>query len=544
MESRTISGRPLTALGGAAAITIGALTAGTSLIVPGLWVLALVGFIPLIHLSRKAALKRTSVLYGAIFGSIYGAVAFFPLFWDSLPLSWVFYEPDVRQYGLVAIGWLITVTISSITTAIFSLSVRSLKFDDWADIFLIPSLWVMAEAASSLLLSTAAWTPGSLIGPHISISFIGNVLADNLALLQFAAIGGIFGLSFIVLMANTASLLVFSKANKTDQRLALGVLIALIYWSSFGHLSIPNKPLNSEEDAVKVVAIHTNMPSDIENLDIEKERYLEQVIRPVMKAAYKTDPDLIVLPEGVGYLDWTRRTDGEAPHSRSSATVIVDSYNLHLSSASTVRAIELYSTEKKTSTYQYKQFLVPVGEYLPQVVRTIGRVLMMKQQLEWLESGRHFVRGLATPATKANNMTIGALFCNEILSPTLYTEKARSGGELFANLASHSRYHGSIRIQMQIERAARIRAAENRRALIMAHDISPALIIDQYGRVLASSNNESGFISSKVARSTTLTPYATAGLGVLAIPIYIILLAQILALSRLGRRNFKSTTRN
>ena len=141
-----------------------------------------------------------------------------------------------------------------------------------------------------------------------------------------------------------------------------------------------------------------------------------------------------------------------------------------------------------------------------------------------------YPRPVLTPA----GVKIGVLFCNESLSPTLYRSLTKNGAEILVNTASHLWFNRSRIVFSQMKHANAVRAVENGRWLVQANNTVPALVLDEYGRVVAQTSWEtpSDVLRIHVPRLESTTPYSTLGIWVLLFPIGALLFGVYLNFSK------------
>ncbi len=502
-------------------VTIGSILCGLGFIVPSLWPFVFFGLVPLIAILKTTRSWKKRFLIGYSFGlGVYG-FQFYSFFFDSLPFSWVSGSDfGHTQYIIVGLGWMLTIALCSIATALFGALLHTLLLNGWYGVIGIPSLWVVCEWFGSVVLSVGVTGEGSLLGPHITLGYLGNLLASNTILLQFSFFGGIYILSFIVVTVNVLVWHCF-QSHTHIQYVQLYTICLLFLGLSFLD---PYKILHTKHDPSKeleFLVLGTTIPYNAER-DV-KDQYHTDLIA-LLSQEISSSTDVVVFPEGYGYLQ--RQSNKKAvfvpPHTDP---VIIDSTIVNYSSTSSARVMQYYEPKDNSIQYTVKQFLVPIGEYTPTIMYSVAKFFGFFESVEKIERERHSVAGPQSSPIYIREIPIGALFCNEISSPELYRKQTYMGAQILVNVASHSRHHGSYAFTTQLRHAALIRAVENGRPMVVAHDMAPAFVLDEHGQTIAETSGiGTEIIKVKVTPSTYRTPYTIVGSSILFVPGYLVLL--------------------
>jgi apolipoprotein N-acyltransferase len=199
------------------------------------------------------------------------------------------------------------------------------------------------------------------------------------------------------------------------------------------------------------------------------------------------NPHLIILPENTGYLDSLSKEKRRELVSRMSTkerVVILDShYSYDSIKDKKVAVLEFETGGDETESYT-KQLLVPAVEYIPRVIRVPGDLLLKRDWSAYFEEYISIEKGSETTIGAHENLRIGALFCSEVLTPTLYRATARLGANIFVNTASHSLLNSSENIYNQVVKFSKARAVESNRFFVQSGNSVPSFLIDNHGRML------------------------------------------------------------
>ncbi|MBI5415680.1 MAG: apolipoprotein N-acyltransferase [Candidatus Omnitrophica bacterium] len=455
-------------------------------------------------------MKREDVIlkYKNFSGSVLSAVLLVLAFprTDLWPLAWVGLIPLLssldhqklssafaRAYGcgfLFFAGtlyWFIHVTVVG---AVLLIAFLSLYFG----IFGLAYHWISRrETAWKAFGIAAAWTVIEFIRAHFLSGFgwvsLGHSQYKNMVLIQIADITGVYGVSFLVVLAN-----VFFKetagavARREFGLLAPGVVAFFIFLSAAGYgswrLSILDKA-GSPADEVSVAVIQANTPQQLKWDETAWPGIMEQYKALTARAAGEK-PDLIIWPETSypGILPplarlaeggWEDREvfDGLRDFiARLGVPVLIgsvlregkDYYNA---------AMLLSKDGDVVETYR-KIHLVPFGEYIP--LRGLFPFLSQIVPIADFTAGREYT---VFPSPAA----FSTLVCFEDTVDGISRGFVRRGARFLVNITNDAWFHDTKAPFLHLQ-AAVFRAVENRRALVRAANTGVSGFIDPSGRLV------------------------------------------------------------
>jgi len=452
-------------------------------------------------------------------GATISATAFYPIFWHILPIDWA--GLDGTGAGVTAVGlWVYFMGLGALGMAFFPYAYGLLRTGGVADVLLLPCLWVLFEHLSGLAFALGVYKPLVALSPYLSLgalSMVGLLATDDPGILQAATLGGSSGLSFIVvlcnaLLAHTAVSFSRGKSLRGPVR-ALG-LVAVV-WAAV-RLTLPSQEYE-KGPTVAVALISSRSPHLTPHASAEDPVFNARMLALLEEAS---DASIVVFPEGTNALTPAARTALKARDPRAGYIVLDSRAVKDPKTGALRRELEALDTETMISARTYKRFLVPVGEYAPLVFRPIARLLGGEALLEQFGALRSYVSGEPSPPITTRHGVLGAHFCEEILSPTLYQQDVSRGADILVNASSHAWYHDSNAVFERMKRAAQIRAAESRRFMLVASDASPSFVLDAYGRTVTQSVwCTEGVLRAEVPRIHTRTPYSRLGPSVLLFPL-------------------------
>lgn len=501
------------------AILSGALL-GAPFIVPSLWPLALIGLAPLlIVLTDEKLSARHAFGFGFLTGLVLYGIAVWAIFWSALPLDWLGALDPSSQVVFVALGWGMTVLGLALWAGIFALVFSRLADNSWRDVFTASALWVICEWLGAWWFGIQSFGPGSIMGPHASLAFIGNVLARDGALVQIAWLGGVYALS--ALAAGTGALLYRSyRANARERRMLAGAIVVLIAFWLVGHMVLARTSSFGGEERISIAAISTQQPAVPTMTREQVATSLDTFMRLLRRAR---GADIVAFPEGSDFLKLLR----EPAPARANPTLrsifagttlpaLIDSGNAYSSHGTLRSRVEVYDIEANTSAFEDKRFILSYGESMPAYVRAFAAVIGKGSVLESLVALRGLTPGNDTRPLVAASASLGVLFCDEAMSPVLYRLLAKEGARVFVNVSSHGWFHGSRMVADQMLNVSIVRAVESRRWYVQASDISPSFALDPYGRIATSTAwGTEGVLTVSVEPRSDITPYVRFGPWVL-----------------------------
>jgi apolipoprotein N-acyltransferase len=395
----------------------------------------------------------------------------------------------------------------------------------WRDYVYFTSAWVACEWLAAWWFSIQNIGPGMVVAPDFSLGFLGNLLANDNSLLQFAWLGGVYVLSVV---AAVIGMLLYRmrRAERREKKFAIVTIAGLALCWLGGHALLQYIPSHSQfAIPIRVAAVSLQRPA---TFAYTKEQVLAQYSEVIHLLPDTAGASIVVLPESSGFLRTPRLPTGLSVRDEfiriygASGTVptIVDSASISDHGTPRYR-LEFYDATTDSSQFRYKRSLLPGGEYLPYLYRPFFTAFGQGSVLKTILVRRGFTAGSSPSPIVTNGISIGALFCNEAMSPNLYSSLAKKGATIFINIASHSWFHGSHLVATQMENVAKIRAVESRRWYIQATDVAPSVILDPYGRVVARSAwGREEVIGANVYEREGMTPYTRVGTW---IPIALIL---------------------
>jgi apolipoprotein N-acyltransferase len=361
-----------------------------------------------------------------------------------------------------------------------------------------PLLWVSFEYAITHILTGFPW------------GVLGLSQARNIWFIQTAAVTGMYGISFVLVLFQGA----FVHSIREEKRLPFVVgtlLLVLVHLG--GYISL-DKPAETD-DAFTAGVIQGNVSSDVywtgtapEEIRSLFERHLaltrqaadagaRLVLWPEftvplcfscddpMSLEFKSALSRFVQASGTALLLGTNETAGPPENRRY--------FNTALSLDPELPAVRYF-----------KMHLVPFGEYTP-----------YKAVFGFIEKVTH-AAGEVTPGTEHvlhafGPWRYGSPICYEIIFPDLVRRFTKAGANFLVTITNDG-WYGRSSAPYQHFASAILRAVENRRPLLRAATTGISGFIDPYGRVVSESKiGEQTFLTGRVTPRKGLTPYVRFG---------------------------------
>ncbi len=413
----------------------------------------------------------------------------FRWFWDTYPLTGLGFENRYLAAGFLAFGWLLTALAMSLLWATaFWLFKKVEKKISWTALLIFPSIFVVFEYLRAFVISILWFSPGNTISPDWTAGNLAYNLHTNALILKLSSLLGIYGVTFFIAFAVVLIFLFLEKRQFKKLWIFVAVLIFFSYFpfdrfSSYG---------NAEK--VKIAVIQTYIPSQKNYNSKEQLSFFKKQLELLDKVS-KKEPEtkLIIFPEASNFftnlslfgntLDVGIFFNNLFP----SKTAIID--NSHIQENFLKKSKTIYLDSKSGIVGDYdKKLLTPGGEYAPYLFRLLDKVLGVDS--EELKNFEGLQSGLEPPsAIKVGDITLGALVCSDISSPSLARNISLSGGQLIAVQGSFAFANGSKDLISQVKAMASLRAAENNKYLIYAANYGPSFVISGDGKMLKESQN-------------------------------------------------------
>ena len=414
--------------------------------------------------------------------------------WFSVMWSWSFFTDMLdlagsKRQGYILATFVVLLNVTITTTAIWQI-IKVLRYiqrtysTKWLLALGLP-LFALADFLASWL-TTIIW-----LGPQGQVS---NVLPmGSLALpmvntpFKFAArFVGFYGLAaflwfffYLVSQKKTRTLALFP--------LTLATVLSLVGW--FVYRPTAGQP-------VKVTLVSEKLTNRVPTINTK-------------------GADLVVFPEyGLEKVDNKNlkeriiRTKDNEPRTYfvGSEQIYSTSYTGHINN------MKFGNTTDGITQTEHKWRLIPAGEDLPYVLRTLLRATGQKSTLDYFSYAKGVIKGdrQLRPFVINDQVHVAAAVCSSIISPEDYRDFARDGATIFTNSASLSIFQGSPLFAWQQKSLARFMAVANARYFLQSANAASAYALNPSGNQIGEVKGRNT-LDVVVYTNTTKTFYTHTG---------------------------------
>ncbi len=462
---------------------------------PYLWFLSFIGFIPFFIFLYENNLDSKKVFWnGLLFGFIFiGSVL--SLFWSTYPLEWAGIESKLTAFLLILIVWGLSSVFFALFIASWSAIFYKFKRNNFSDILFASSLWIIFEYIRALAFSILWISPVSLIGPHWTLGFLGYILTGNTIILSLAGIGGIYLLSFIVIVLNLSIYHILFNIKKTNAVKLKILTLLFVFITTISLLSYVYTNKNNENNkTLKIAVISTSLPSFFytsKSSLLNHVNKIQNIFIDIKKSG--NNPDIIILPEDSRFIKYLNETEKKILTSEilENETLLIDSSQNTNNQGKKVSEL-IYLNTKTGEKYSNKRLLVPFGEYLPHSASLLLKILGKGDVVENFNKSRGYDNGkdISSAVIDFKGIKIGSLFCSEIISDKLNRDVTKLGANILINISSNSVFNGSKAVHIQKLQMAKMRAVENNRYFIQSTNFSSSFVINNKGNMEITSNKK------------------------------------------------------
>ena len=331
-------------------------------------------------------------------------------------------------------------------------------------IFFLSCLWVLLEYIRTYLFSGFPW------------AILGYTQWNFLEIIQIADITGVYGVSFLIIFINL--LLVDFIKNFRLNRIFIGIFLLLLYFT-YGKICL-NKNFYSENQ-IKISILQGN----IDQYKKWNKQYIDEIKNTYSELVDKTlkeKPQLIIWPESSvpGYFI----NDKDIYNWVINLIKKTDCY--HLIGSVSFMNNKYYNSCYLVSPYNYeiqsysKIHLVPFGEVIP-LRSFLLKYIKVLNDLGDITPGEKF----SLFRIKKPPVNFSVNICFEAIFPDLIKKFAVIGSEFIVNITNDAWFlKTSAPYQHFIFNV--FRAIENRKSVIRCANTGISGLIDQYGRIIYS----------------------------------------------------------
>lgn len=458
----------------------------------GLSFLAWVALIPLL-IALEDATPRTAFRVG--FSCGFGACIVL-LYWINIVIT---------QYG--HLPWALSIPLFLVLVAwlslFYGLSTLLACIGEQCGIktaFTLPVVWVAADFFRSFLLTGFPW------------AMLGHSQYRTLPLIQIADITGVYGITFLIVLANAVFHRVLRAQSSTSvpypAKSALVLFIALIGTLYYGFSRL-NAAGAEQTTPLRVALIQGNIPQDVKWSPAFRDQTVS-IYERLTREAGSAGVDLVVWPESAVpffFQDQGGESERIRRLARELGTCLLfgsPAYELRNGTTTFLNSAFVIAPSGETRARGDKIHLVPFGEYVP-----LGRFFPFISKL--VVGIGDFSPGERAMPLNVGKTQAGLLVCYECIFPELAREYVRNGARILVNITNDA-WFGKSSAPYQHLSIATFRAVETRTPLVRAANTGVTAIIDQNGHIRSmTALFEEGFRTGEVIPGSGDTIYLRIG---------------------------------
>jgi len=443
----------------------------------GLRALAWVALVPLLVTLRRCSPRRAALL-GAVWGmaGAYGVTDWLP------PTVAVYYQqPLWLGLGLfVVAGFLMGGVYYAAFGAFYSATGRSRSTVVAISLpLLAASAWVAAELGRARVLTGNPW---GLLG------YTQSGADAWLTVLQVADLGGVYAVTFLVVLANASLAEAWLAAlDRTDRpgskasMVAVGVgCCVLLAGLAYGRNRLA-APVGPSDEGTRIAIVQGNLDLGSQWSEELYGRNLGAYLELTQEIGGDSDPVLVFWPENA--MTFFVETE---PTWRAAIAMTTAPLDVELLSGAPrfepgaeityFNSAFVLSPDGQVLARYDKEQLLPFAEYFP-----FGSVAFLHRRFGRV---REFTPGEATGPLPTRAGAAGILICNEAMFPRLARKRVAAGADYLVNL-SNDTWVADPEFAMHQFQIVSLRAVETRRYLVRASTSGPSGVVDPHGRVVS-----------------------------------------------------------
>jgi apolipoprotein N-acyltransferase len=396
------------------------------------------------------------------------------ILWYGGNCYWVY--STMKQYGGIsapgAAGLLFLFCLYlGLYHGLFGLLVATVaKASERMALVLSPFLWVAVELARTRITGF----PWDLLG-------IAQV--DNIPLARIVRFIGVYGISFEIMVVNTAFAAAFIIQRNRRMQLLLAAIAAAFVLQIGRWMPIPASPTDQS-----AVLVQPNIPILVGG--DWTQQYFQDTLADLTSTSLtppvgeQRHPELIAWPESPAPFYSNDPAFRDAINNVAKSTrawMVVGSVRTERPSKSTPQTEIFNSAALVDPTGEWvarydKVHLVPFGEYVP-FKSLFGFAGGLTKEVG------DFSQGVVRSPLIAGDEKLGVFICYESIFPDEVRRFAANGAQVFVNI-SNDGWYGDSGAYAQHLKQARMRAIENDRWLLRDTNTGATAAIDPYGRVV------------------------------------------------------------
>lgn len=449
--------------------------------------------IPLfLFIFSKSTTTKETFWGGLMVGAIFGGGLLGWLF-DTYPFEFLGLKNEKEialTFIIFIILWILHILFIGLFIGAFSWTIKKLlylKISTLWFIFLIPGIWIIFEYLRAWTFNLLWLGKETFWSPYWTWGNLAYFLHNNSSLSQIADIGGIYLVSFLIVLINVLLFLIIYKfkqkttSTKHFALMIIFILFVLSAWKCYGlyRLNLPDKG-----KTIKLALLQTNfMPGSGLNAYNKQESF--DAVRQILQNPKNINhnPDIIVEPEGFSIVAMSgnqKIAKYILKNFWQPEQIYIENQKITDLDQKTTSRLFYYDLDKKESiAFSDKNFLMPNGEYLPYITKLLLNLYSFNINTDLIFFSRGDSRVAETPKGK-----IGGTICTGFMSSNINRQMSKNGAEILLSVASDAPFHGSQILSSQILAMTKFRAIENRRYFGQSANMGYSFLINSKGRIV------------------------------------------------------------
>jgi apolipoprotein N-acyltransferase len=428
-------------------------------------ILAWVSLVPLL-----LAIQRENLLTSFYLGFTTGFVSFLGILYWVIVAVHIYGRIHIIPSGLIL---LLLVVYVSLYVAVFAFLLNYIRSRiQWDMVVVAPFLWVSLEYVRSFFLTGFPWAA------------LGYSQYMNLPFIQVGDITGVYGISFIILLVNSAiyDFITIMARGERPPLLREGVVVLAILFLVFGYGVAQIKRvenISSRHQKITIGLAQGNIDQNIKWNTAYQEETL-QIYQNLSSILAREKPSLIIWPETATPFFFQseeryRPRVMEIPEKTDAYLLFGSpSYDWVTGKVQYYNSAYLLSPGKEVIGRYDKIHLVPFGEYVP-----FSKFLFFLGSLSAV--------GNLSPGKLVKNFhfpfgEFGVLICYEIIFPNLCRKFVKEGADFLVTITNDA-WFGRTAAPHQHLSMATFRAIENRVSIARTANTGISAFIDAKGEI-------------------------------------------------------------
>lgn len=435
-----------------------------------------------VRASYLAQKKKKPIILWGVFGFISNFIIL-SAYYVTLPLEGVSVVP---AFTIITIIVTVLSLILGCLYAPLGLISWYTRRSVYRNFFSVGFSFLIVEILRPYIFTIVTWGGGSTFGAHGSSWAIGSTLAPT-PLLAFAHFGGTFTLGLVLIYC--VGIIVYPLQNKVK---IIGVSVLMLLYAIIQTVSTPKNYTTLRFGILQTSFTHVLVGQNINK--VYKDR-VQQVVHPALLTLKKSiDPEIIILPEDIRYLDLLTVLEKEELRNNFPDALIVDGAT-RLVSDGRKNVSLIYDTKTDAIFSRNKGFMFPFGEYVPYAIQPFIKLAVGEKKLYEYQKIREYTAGVQPYGIQTRKGNLGILVCSELTSYSAIVALKNSNPDIVIVQSSLTWTHANPYYIMNHIFSLKILAVMLGKPVISVTNSSPSIMVDAFGNI--TSFEESGLVAQE-----------------------------------------------